>query len=360
MEKWLKKFDWLLFGTALLLSGLGLFSIYSSSLAKGNLLNFKKQLFFLAIGLLVFFLFSFFDYRTLKANSILIFTLYCLSLILLSGLLFLAPEIRGTRSWYKFAFFSFDPIVFTKIILIILLAQYFSTRHIEMYRIRHILISGFYVFLPAFLISRQPNLGSALILIILWFATLIISGIKLRHFLILILIFILFSGICWKFFLKDYQKARVISFLFPQREPLGFAWSQEQAKIAIGKGGFFGGEKVTQVEYGFLPEPQTDFIFAALAERFGFLGIFSIFLLFSLFFWRIIKIALLANNNFSRLLAAGMAISLFAEFFVNIGMNLGLLPIIGISLPFVSYGGSSLVMNFVGLGILQNIFAQNK
>jgi rod shape determining protein RodA len=143
-------------------------------------------------------------------------------------------------------------------------------------------------------------------------------------------------------------------------EPLGAGWHQRQAKIAIGSGGFLGkgiGEG-TQVRYGFLPEPQTDFIFAGIAEETGILGSGFLFLLFSFLIWRIIKVALLARDNFARFFGVGLAISLMSQVFINIGMNLGLLPIIGIPLPLVSYGGSALIFNFIGLGILQSIFRQ--
>lgn len=231
-----------------------------------------------------------------------------------------------------------------------------------MYQMRHILISGVYVILPSFLIFVQPNLGSVIILIALWLGVLIVSGIKVRHFMILALIFLLFLVFSWSFLLKDYQKARIVSFVFPQEDLLGGGWQQRQARIAIGAGGLWGRgiTRGTQAKYGFLPEAQTDFIFAALAEKSGLLGACFILLLFSLLLWRIIRIALFARENFPRLFAVGIAASLFLEIFINIGMNLGLLPVIGISLPFVSYGGSALIMNFVGLGILQSIFRQNR
>jgi len=182
----LKKLDWILIIVAILLVGIGLLSIYSSSLGKGDFLNFKKQLIFFGIGIFLMLLISFFDWRLLRENPHLILVLYFLCLFLLVGLFFFAPEIRGTRSWYKLGPVSLDPIEFTKIVLIILLAKYFSTRHIEMYRITHILISGLYIFIPSLLVLRQPDLGSVLILIFLWLGVLILSGIKISHFLILV------------------------------------------------------------------------------------------------------------------------------------------------------------------------------
>lgn len=352
-----KKLDWILIIVTLLLVSIGLLSIYSSSLGKGDFFNFKKQIIFFGGGFFLMLGLSFVDWRSLREDPYLILILYFLCLAALVGLFFFAPEIRGVRSWYKIGPISIDPIEFTKIVLIILLAKYFSGRHIEMYRIRHILLSGFYVLIPALLIFFQPELGSILILIALWVGILLISGIKIRHFLILCFCGLLLLILGWSAFLKDYQKERVINFIVPQIEPLGGAWSQTQAKIAIGSGGIFGQglEQGSQTQYGFLPEPQTDFIFAAIAEEFGLVGVGILLFLFSLLIWRIIKITLSASSNFPRLFGTGLAILIISQVFINIGMNLGILPIIGIPLPLVSYGGSSLVMTFVGLGILQSI-----
>jgi rod shape determining protein RodA len=350
-----KKLDWVLIISALLLVSIGLISIYSSS--RGNFLNFKKQIVFLVISIFLMFIFSFFDWRIFKENPYLILILYFLCLILLVGLFFFAPEIRGTKSWYKIGFISIDPIEFTKIVLITFLAKYFSKRHVEMYKISHILISGLYFLIPSILIFFQPNLGSVLILIILWLGVLIISGIKLRHFFLLLLVFVLILALGWKFFLKDYQKERIISFFQPKFEPKGIGWSQSQAKIAIGSGGIFGQGifKGSQTQLGFLPEPQTDFIFSAIAEETGLVGVSILFLFSFLLIFRIIRIGQISQSNFCRLFSFGLAILFLSEIFIHIGMNLGLLPIIGIPLPLVSYGGSSLISNFIALGILENI-----
>jgi rod shape determining protein RodA len=352
----LKKLDWVLIFSTLLLVGIGLLSIYSSSIGRGDFLNFKKQVIFFGIGFFLMIILSFFDWRELREDPYLVLILYLLCLFSLAGLFFFAPEIRGVRSWYKVGPISIDPIEFTKIVLIILLAKYFSKRHIEMYRVRHILLSGAYILLPAILIFRQPDLGSVLILIAFWVGVLLISGIKLRHFLILILCFLLIFILSWNFVLRDYQKERILSFLIPF-EPLGVSWSQNQAKIAIGSGGIFGQGigKGSQTQYGFLPEPQTDFIFSAIAEEMGLIGVSVLLLLFSILLWRIIKIAIDSQSNFSRLFAAGLSILLISQILIHIGMNLGISPIIGIPLPLISYGGSSLIAIFIGLGILQSI-----
>ena len=204
----LKKLDWILIVSALLLVGIGLLSLYSSSLGRGDFLNFKKQIIFFGIGFALMLGLSFLDWRTLREDPYLILILYFLCLAALVGLFFFAPEIRGVRSWYKVGPISIDPTELTKIVLIILLAKYFSGRHIEMYRIKHILLSGFYVLIPVLLIFFQPELGSILILIALWAGILLISGIKIRHFLILCLCGLLVLILGRSAFLKNYQKER--------------------------------------------------------------------------------------------------------------------------------------------------------
>jgi len=353
-----KKLDWILIISSVCLVLLGLLSIYSSSLGRGDFLNFKKQLIFFGLGIFLMFLISFFDWRTLREDPYLILFLYFVCLLLLAGLFFLAKEIRGVKSWYKIGPLSLDLTEFTKIILILLMAKYFSMRHIEMYRGVHVLISGLYFFLPCLLIFLQPNLGSVLVLISLWLGILVISGIKLRHFLILSLLGILIFAFSWSTIFKEYQKERILSFIQPQlSDPLKIGWSQRQAEIAIGSGGIFGQGigRGSQTQYGFLSEPQTDFIFSAIAEEMGLIGVSLLFLLLLISVWRIMKIAINSRNNFSRLFASGMAILFVSQIFINIGMNVGILPIIGIPLPLVSYGGSGLIADFIGLGILQSI-----
>jgi len=352
----LKQLDWALIICAVLITVLGLVSIYSTCLAKGDFLNFEKQIIFFVIGFLAMILISFLDYRGLRNNSYFILALYFFCLIILAGLHFFAPVIRGTRGWYKIGILSLDPIEPTKIVLAILLAKYFSMRHVEMYKFRHIVFSGIYVLLPAALVFIKPDLGGVMILVSVWLGILLISGIKIKHFLILLLCFILAATVSWNFLLKDYQRQRITSFLFPY-DVLGGSWSQTQAKIAVGSGKIWGQgiANDSQVQYGFLPEPHTDFIFSVIGEEWGLLGVFVLFLLYLILIWRILKIAIESRSNFPRLFAAGFAIILIAQFTLNVGMNLSMLPVVGIYLPFVSYGGSGLIANFISLGILQSI-----
>ena len=226
-----------------------------------------------------------------------------------------------------------------------------------MYRIQHIILSAIYFGVPFALVFFQPNLGSGGLLILLWLIILLVSGLKLRHFLAIMALGVIFATLAWTFVLHDYQKSRIISFLEPELDPLGIGWSQLQSKIAIGNGGIWGTGigKGTQTQHGFLTEPHTDFIFSAIGEEFGLVGIGTVFILFFVLLWRVFKIGIMAESNFPRLFSIGFGALLIIQFAVNIGMNIGFLPIVGLPLPFVSYGGSSLLMLFFGLGVLQSI-----
>ena len=353
---YLKKLDWGIILPVIILACFSLAGIWSTCVAKNNFSNFEKQIIFFVVGFLVMVMVSLFDYKILKNNSYLILTLYVICLLFLAGLHFFAPIIKGTRGWYKVGILSLDPIEPMKIVLVVLLAKYFSMRHVEMYKFRNIIFSGLYVLLPAALIFIKPDLGGTMVVLSVWLGILLVSGIKLKHFLILALCFVLVAGFAWNFMLKDYQKQRVTAFLFPY-DYLGASWSQNQTKISVGSGQIFGEglAKGSQVQYGFLPEPHTDFIFSVIAEEWGMVGIFILFLTYGYLVWRVLRIAILSQSNFPRLFASGFAIILIAQFFINIGMNLSFLPVVGIFLPFVSYGGSGIIGNFVSLGILQSI-----
>ena len=355
----LRKIDWPLVIISLLLSGVGLLTIYSIG-SDDSLFFLNKQAIFIGLGFLLMIVFSFFDYRLFKNNTSILIVLYILSLISLISVLFV-EEIRGASSWFRLGPFNFEPIEFVKIVIILLLAKYFSFRHVEMYRIRHLIISGFYIGLPAAVIIFQPDFGSILVLFGIWVGLIIVAGIKLRHLIIILLVISLLFLASWQAVLKDYQKERILAFLNPQEDPYGRGYHISQSLIAVGSGGVFGQGLGTNSQAGlkFLPEQHTDFIFAALAEQRGLIGVLFLFLLFSFLFWRIIRIALASANNFSRLFAAGLAILIFVQLVINIGMNMAVLPITGLTLPLVSYGGSSLVSIFLGLGILQSIRARS-
>jgi rod shape determining protein RodA len=359
MYSHLRKLDWPLIIIVLLLSGVGLLTVYGIG-SDELIVFFKKQLIFLAFGFILMLGLSFFDYRVFKNYSSVLVILYLFSLLSLIFVLF-SQEIRGASSWFRLGPINFEPIEFVKIIVILFLAKYFSLRHIEMYRVRHLIISGFYIALLVFVVMFQPDFGSALVLLSIWFGLIVVSGIKIRHLIALLLIMFLLLIGSWFGVLKDYQKQRILTFLNPQDDPYGRGYHISQSLIAIGSGGLFGQGLDTNSQAGlrFLPEQHTDFIFSTLAEQRGLFGVFVLLLLFALLFWRIIKIALTSLNNFSRLFASGLAIMIFAQLMINIGMSMAVLPITGLTLPFVSYGGSSLVSIFLALGILQSIKARS-
>ena len=279
--------------------------------------------------------------------------------MLLIGLFIFGVSVRGATSWYHFGPVSFEPVELAKIVLILLLAKYFSMRHIEMYRVRHIIVSGIYVFLAAGLVFIQPDIGSVFILISIWFGVMVMAGIRIKHIAALAVIGVIVLSAAWLFAFQDYQKDRLISFVNPQSDPRGSGYNVLQSVIAIGSGGVWGkgiGEG-TQTQLGFLPEAQTDFIYAAIVEEMGLVGGVMLLLCFVFFIRRVMNIAKYSVNNFARLVAAGFSVMLISQILINIGMTLGLLPITGIPLPFVSYGGSSLISLFLMLGILQSITA---
>ncbi len=355
MYSHLRKLDWHLIAIVLLLSGVGLLTIYGIG-SPESMNFFKKQAYFLVFGVVLMIGLSFFDYRIFKNNSFVLFAFYLLSLVSLITVLF-TSDIKGASSWFRLGPVNFEPIEFVKIVVILFLAKYFSLRHIELYRVRHLIVSGFYVALLVGVVLLQPDFGSALILMSIWFGMIVVAGIKIRHLIILFLIMILLFTCSWFLILKDYQKQRILTFLNPQEDPYGRGYHVSQSLIAVGSGGMFGQGLGNNSQAGlrFLPEQHTDFIFATLAEQRGLIGVLVLLILFTFLFWRIIKIALNSSNNFSRLFVSGLVIMIFVQLMINIGMSMAVLPITGLTLPLVSYGGSSLVSIFISLGILQSI-----
>ncbi|MGB9598451.1 MAG: FtsW/RodA/SpoVE family cell cycle protein, partial [Minisyncoccales bacterium] len=329
---------WVLF-PLVFLSFLGLLTIYSIGFSKNNLLNFKKQIVFFLIGFSLMIVLSFFDWEIFKKKSLLFLFFYFLSLALIFYLLIFGSKIRGAKIWYRFGPFSFDPSEILKISLIFIFASFFSKKHIELYDLKSIFFSLLFLILPGLFLSMQPNLGAFLVLIFIWFSILLVSGIRQREFLILIFLGLLFLIFLWSKILLPYQKERIIGFLFPQlSDPLKINWSQRQAKIAIGSAGFWGkgifeGE---QKKLGFLTDPETDFIFSVLVEETGFLGAFLTFNLFLILIFRILKISFSQRSNFTKLFGVGIASQIFIYFFLNLSTNIGLLPVVGIPLPFLS------------------------
>ncbi len=341
---------------------IGILSIASTSQARtGVFIIFKKQFIFAAVGLILLLLFSFIDYRFLRNYSAIVLTLYIVSIVLLILLFVFGSRIRGAISWFRFdspaGSLGFEPVEITKFALIALLSKYFSNRHIDFGLIRHIFISGFYVFIPTLLILLQPDLGSATLLIAIWIGMMLISGIRMRHLLIILMFFSILAGLGWGFFLKDYQRARILTFFSPTKDPLGQGYNVLQSIIAIGSGGFWGKGlgHGSQSQLNFLPEQHTDFIWATIAEEWGFFGISLVLILWGIIFWRLFRIAMNATTNFARLFIFGFMVLLLAHISINIGMNMGFFPVTGVPLPMLSYGGSNLIITLVTFGIIQNI-----
>ena len=338
-----------------MLVGVGLIAVWSFSPPNSDFFN--RQLIWTLIGLLSFFIFSAIDYRIFKNHGLLLVAVYVGAIIFLTVLLLIAPETRGIKAWFQIGGAGIQPTEPMKLVLALVLAKYFSRRHIEIAILRHLLISGFYAGLAVALVLLQPDLGSSLILAAIWLAVVCFSGIKFRHLVIFFVIAAVFLSFAWFSVLAPYQKARITSFFNPYRDPKGAGYNIIQSMIAVGSGQFWGKGigYGTQSHLNFLPEVETDFIFAGFAEETGFAGAMLLLGLFGVLFWRIFAIGLGAQDNFSKIFVLGFAALLFSETFIHVGMNLGLLPVTGIGLPLVSYGGSNLVTTLVGLGILQSI-----
>lgn len=352
------KFDAHLLVCLFVILSLGLLESYSlaPSLKSGSLL-FQKQLFFVFTGILLMLVFTFLDYRYFKENILIPLLLFFIIITILIFLLFFGEPIGGAKSWVKLGAFNLGPVEILKVVLVLILAKFFSVRHIEIFRWRHLLSSFVYIIIPLALILAQPDAGSGAILFLLWLGMLFLAGVPFRHFLIVFLVGLIFIGAGWFFVMRDYQKARIISYLDPYDDPLGQGYNIIQSLTAISAGGFWGKGLGfgTVSQLGFLPARHTDFIFSSLAEEMGLLGIIVLLFCYLIIFWRLVIIAADAKDNFGRLVVAGTVILLASQCLVNIGVAIGFLPITGLALPFISYGGSGMVSFLILLGIAQSV-----
>jgi rod shape determining protein RodA len=344
--------DWIMLSAA---SVLVLFGLVTMNSFVGENYFFEKQLIWFGVSIAVFFAASFFDWSFLRRTQVLT-ALFCALLIILGSLFLLARTIKGAQSWLDFGLFSFQPTDIAKVLLVLILAKYFSRRHIEIANIRHILVSGIYAFLLFFLIALQPDFGGAVVVACVWLGMVLVSGISKKHLATLFSCAIIVFALLWNFGFKDYQKDRILTFIHPLTDIRGAGYNAYQSMIAVGSGEIVGKGigYGTQSKLKFLPEYQTDFIFAAFAEEWGFVGVIIFFSMFGLLIWRIIANARRGATNFEILYGLGLAMLFMSHFFINVGMNMGLLPVTGITLPFMSYGGSHLVTSFLALGILES------
>ncbi|HTR18424.1 MAG TPA: FtsW/RodA/SpoVE family cell cycle protein [Candidatus Paceibacterota bacterium] len=345
--------DWFLFGAALAISMLGLVTMKSYS-AQNDF--FDKQIVWICISVIVFFLASLPDYSFLRRTQVLS-ALYGIILFLLALIFVFGSIVKGAQNRFNLGLFFVQPADPAKLILVAVLSKYFARRHVEIAHIRHILVSGAYAFALFVLVFLQPDFGSALIIAAIWFGMVLVAGISWRHLAaLLITAAIIFAGL-WHFGLHQYQKDRILTFIHPLANIQTTGYNAYQSTVAVGSGEWVGKGigYGTQSKLQFLPEYQTDFIFAAFAEEWGFIGVLILIGLFTVVIWRILAISMRGADNFDMLFAAGIAVFFTAQFLVHAGMNMGLLPITGTTMPFMSYGGSHLLTEYFALGILMSM-----
>jgi rod shape determining protein RodA len=315
-----------------------------------------RQLLWLTIALCVYFGLSMFDMRFIRRTSVVI-TLYALAFALLAFLLLFAHPVLGARAWFSLGPVSFQPADLAKLALIALLAKYLSRRHVAIGDFRHIIVSGAYALAFIVLILIEPDMGNAIIFGALWLGMMLVSGISQKHLAVLGIIGITVASALWFGGLQPYQRARIVSFVNPASDIHGVGYNAYQAKIAVGSGELFGKGigYGTQSKLRFLPEYQTDFIFAAFAEEWGFVGVILLLALYALLFARLVQIARASATNFDTFFTLGVLILFAAHVAIHVGINLGLLPVTGTTIPFMSSGGSHLVLEFAALGIIVSL-----
>jgi len=318
---------------------------------------FLLQIIWVALGAGIVLVFLYIDWRSIFNSRWLVWGFYGVSLFLLGLALFAAPVIRNTRSWLVLGPFTLQPVELMKVALILLYANYFSKRHIAVARWWNILATFFFFVLPAAIAVKLPDLGSAVIFFSIWFGFLLLSGLPPRRTFAALAIFILTAGFIWAYVLKDYHRARIVGFLDPQQNALGINYSVTQSKIAIGSSGFLGkgyGQGM-QTQLGFLSEPSEDFIFAALIEEWGLLGGLLVIGAFLFLIFQVLRVGSLADENFEKFICLGVAIMFGVQFLLNTGSTTGLTPVVGVTFPFLSYGGSSMMANFFMLALVNSI-----
>jgi rod shape determining protein RodA len=337
-------------GSATLVSLAGLVSMYGFG---ANTEFAPRQVVWLFVGLLVFFIASAIDFRFLRRTGVVV-SIYALAFFFLSLLFALGSVFKGARSWFDLGAFAVQPVDPAKFALILMLAKYFSRRHIEIARIKHIVVSGIYAFIIFALLFLQPDFGGAVIIAALWMMMVLIAGIPFRHIALLAVVCATAVSLLWIFAFAPYQKARIVTFIHPLADISGAGYNAFQSTVAVGSGGVFGKGigYGTQSRLQFLPENQTDFIFAAFAEEWGLIGTLLLLGLFGLLFYRLVENARRGATNFETLFTLGVAALFGVHAVIHIGMNVGLLPVTGVPLPFMSYGGSHIITSYALLGIV--------
>ncbi len=349
----LQSINYPLLGLIITLFFVGLAALYSISNGDFNSWPLKHSQRFI-LGLTIFFFVIFFDLRLIFGYAYLIFFLSIISLAIIP---FFGIESNGATRWINIAGISLQPSEFVKYTLILALAKYFHSINNDSGFIKILIIPLIITIIPVFLVIIQPDLGTALIILIGGISLFWISGLNYKYFIVGVFSILCSLPVLWQY-LKDYQKDRVLTFFNPERDPLGNGYHIMQSKIALGSGGIFGKGYMegTQSHLNFLPEMQTDFIFTMLGEEFGFIGTLLLLLIYAALIMISIRLALKSRSLFSKYLSLGVCNVFFIYVFVNIGMVTGLLPVVGVPLPFISYGGSSMLAVMFGFGLLMNCY----
>jgi rod shape determining protein RodA len=355
-EEELKRFNWTLIGLELLIFAVGIWNLHSATtVADKSLGLYRTQILWFTIGLAFTALSLFFHYSFLSRIA---YFVYIANVILLVAVLFLGKSSLGAQRWIGFGGFRIQPSEFMKISMVITLAKYFETdRTVGGYGLKDLLLPSMLVAIPALLIMKQPDLGTAMIILLTYGSMMLFIKIRPQTLLILGLIAATAMPIVYKYGLKPYQRQRIISFIDPLSDPKGSGYNSIQSMIAVGSGQMLGKgyRQGTQSQLNFLPEHHTDFIFSVFSEEHGFMGSMILLVLYLVFLSNALSISYQSNDKFGLLLSLGITLIFFWHVFVNMGMVMGLLPIVGVPLPFLSYGGSALITATVGVAILTNI-----
>ncbi len=344
-----------LFLGILLLILIGFFILYSAS--SENIFALQKQALHISLALVVMFVFAQISPATYQRWAP---WLYLLGVTLLFAVLIVGHIGKGGQRWLSLGLMRFQPSEIMKLAIPMFLASHYHKTHLPL-TMRTILFSMLIILIPAVLTAKQPDLGTAIILVVAGASVLLLAGLSWRLIALLLGLLIFFTPIAW-YLMHDYQQQRVLTFLDPNRDPLGAGYHIIQSKIAIGSGGFFGKGWLngTQSHLDFLPEHATDFIFGVCGEEFGFIGSVILISLYMSVVLRSLYITLNAQDTFSRLLAGSLTLTFFVSFFTNMGMVTGILPVVGLPLPLISYGGSSMVTLMASFGILMSIQTHRK
>ncbi len=352
----LANIDWRIAGTALALIGVGILTIWSANLGSPSPPRqtlYLRQALYAVVALFGLLTAAFINYRTLARFAYPIFGVAFALLLLVS----VAGEVgRGAQRWIRVGAWTLQPAEFMKLALIVVLARYFEDHKERLGHPRLLVIPAMVALPPMLLVLKQPDLGTAVLLGLLTLSVLLLVGLRMKHLLFLAAAAAAMAPVLWSF-LKDYQRRRVLVFLSPELDPSGAGYHIAQSKIAVGSGELFGKglKAASQSQLHFLPSSQTDFILAVLAEQWGFIGCLVILLLYYVLITRGLEIARESKDIFGALLAFGIMAMITTQLVVNVGMVVGLMPVVGIPLPLLSYGGSSLVVTCVGIGLVMSV-----